>query len=623
MEPYSWEDDEQQAAVSDPDFDSSLSKLNAATGGATPGVGQVSTQPAGSGLEKLQAAIGGQTGVGQSVGGGVNTGVAGGVDRGTPTEIEGGLSSLTGVGGGSDFGLGTSLGGETPTSRQAQIGAKTSAPSTATNGAASAGMEALSQKAQSLSSIADPSERARVQDEISRSVATTLQGAGHTVKWQGDTLMVDGRPYVVGSAGQQAAAPGSADAAAGTATGAASQPATAQGASSVDPNKSYDPNDALNQANNAMQARFKRNLTPEEQQALINAIGYTGGPMPGAMLQQALDYIGKYSGNLADPWGTPGGGGGGGNGGGGNGTPGSGTPDWRASWSYTPGQITTNDLDGFDAQTVMSLLGPALQSGTMPNDPATQQLISSLLANPESMGPGVVDALKARSKDELAEMGQMESDQLRNYGFDTGITDSNWLKSEQLAATRDRQNALVSKNRDIDIDAAKTNFADRQAVGKLGMQFSDQRFGQALASKQEQRQAVQLAQDTGLRSAAIRGDRMALREQINAKAAELGLDADKVALQYTLGLMDDLTKRYNIDVGKDIDLKKLASADRQFVDELAFKYAQLQFQYDELAKRDDWAQLDAGVRLATAGYSGEGGSEKDAYDRNGWPWPPE
>jgi hypothetical protein len=134
-----------------------------------------------------------------------------------------------------------------------------------------------------------------------------------------------------------------------------------------------------------------------------------------------------------------------------------------------------------------------------------------------------------------------------------------------------------------------------------------------LKSKAEQRQAIALANDSSLRASALKGDRLALREQINAKAAELGLDADKMQLDYTLGLMDDLTKRYNIDVGKDIDLRKLSQQGREFTEELALRFAQLRFQYDELAKRDEWAQLDAGVRLATAGYSA-GDEYADDYD---------
>lgn len=559
-----------------------------------------------------------------------NTGIAGGLQLGMP-ELSGGTQAQPAgqppPTGGPDFsqlGLGAGAGASQQKPQPQPVGAadlsqvggqQARAPQRGTMGARTGpggaqDLNALSDKVKNLATIADPAERARVQDEVARSVAQSLQGAGHTVKWQGDTLMVDGRPYVVGGSAQPAQAGGPADArgAAGRPVGAATQPPGAP----VDPNQQYDPNEAMNQVIVAFRARFNRDLTPQEQQALLQAVGYGGGPVPGTMLQQALDFVSRYSGNLDDPWGA--GGGPGGGGGGQEPPPGSGTPEWRAQWEYTPGEITFDDLDGFDQPSILQQLGPALQPGNTRADAATDDLVMSILQNPESMSPEVVAAMKARSKDELAEMGRMEEDALRNFGFDTGITDSNWLRSEQLAATRERQNALVGKNRDIEIDAAKTNAEDRRNAAGLGMEFSDRRFGQVLASKQEQRQAVQLAADTGLRAAAVRGDRMALREQINAKAAELGLEADKVALQYTLGLMDDLTKRYGIDVGKEVDLKKLAEQGRQFNEDLALRFAQLEFQYAELAKRDEWAQLDAGVRLAGYGYSGADGYDPDLSD---------
>ena len=71
-----------------------------------------------------------------------------------------------------------------------------------------------------------------------------------------------------------------------------------------------DPNAALGQVQNAFQAKFKRAMTPEEQQAIIKYAGYTGGQVDPAMLEKALAGVGQYSGDLANPWGAAAAGGG-------------------------------------------------------------------------------------------------------------------------------------------------------------------------------------------------------------------------------------------------------------------------------------------------------------------------
>jgi len=68
---------------------------------------------------------------------------------------------------------------------------------------------------------------------------------------------------------------------------------------------------------------------------------------------------------------------------------------------------------------------------------------------------------------------------------------------------------------------------------------------------------------------------MALREEIAQKAAQLGLDRDELMINYTLGLMRDATDRYGIDVDAAVNREKLSQAGREFVEDLAFRYAQL------------------------------------------------
>lgn len=69
-----------------------------------------------------------------------------------------------------------------------------SAPQTAAAGATRAYQDQL----QRIRSMVDPTQQAIAKDELARNVAKNLTDAGHDVKWQGDQLMVDGRPYVIG-----------------------------------------------------------------------------------------------------------------------------------------------------------------------------------------------------------------------------------------------------------------------------------------------------------------------------------------------------------------------------------------------------------------------------------------
>lgn len=69
------------------------------------------------------------------------------------------------------------------------------------------------------------------------------------------------------------------------------------------PPGSHDPNVALNQVLASFQTRFGRAMSQQEQDALIQALGYTGGPVTQAQLDQALQYVQDYSGDLANPWG--------------------------------------------------------------------------------------------------------------------------------------------------------------------------------------------------------------------------------------------------------------------------------------------------------------------------------
>lgn len=135
------------------------------------------------------------------------------------------------------------------------------------------------------------------------------------------------------------------------------------------------------------------------------------------------------------------------------------------------------DFTGFDS------LGAA--------DPATEELVMSILRNPESVSPLIADTLKARSKDELAEMAASLEADLTGERFALGYQeDSPFFRSERNAIRSNRDRALVDSNRTIDLEAAATNAADRARAAGIGMDYVGQRFGRAQTGEQNKQAAA-------------------------------------------------------------------------------------------------------------------------------------
>lgn len=224
----------------------------------------------------------------------------------------------------------------------------------------------------------------------------------------------------------------------------------------------------------------------------------------------------------------------------------------RSGPAYQPGEVDM--LQGFD---------PAAGAGGV-NDALTRS-VEELLANPSSMDDRAVDMLKARDREEAAEMAAQQDEDLLRFGFANGIDDSRWLASERAQNVRGRDESIRRSNRDIDIQAASQRASDkREAIG----------VGQGYLA---------LKSDTAFKTAALQGDRLALRETINARAAELGLSGDDLQLEYTMGLMGDATDRYGIDVDASLTREQIAAKGREFMEELTFKFAQLEQQDDQFA----------------------------------------
>lgn len=205
--------------------------------------------------------------------------------------------------------------------------------------------------------------------------------------------------------------------------------------------------------------------------------------------------------DLADARGTAGGSGGGGGG----------STGPRAS-GYAP----VDPLDDLTYGNAFNNAGYYRFAGIDPTaaDAETEALVLSILRNPESMTPQVIEQLKARSKDELAEMQRSREGELTDSRFRLGYEQSSpFFESERAASRRDYDTALVGGNRDIDIAAATTNFGDRLSALNAGEAFTGERFDRATTAEQlkqseaaSRQAAVSLAGQLALNRAALLTD---------------------------------------------------------------------------------------------------------------------
>jgi hypothetical protein len=152
---------------------------------------------------------------------------------------------------------------------------------------------------------ADPRARAVAQDQLARATYSQLKNAGHEVSWEGDNLVVDGRPYVIG------------DGASAQPAAAAAAPTSAKTAPTGGPGMDYYANatgrtqggaGSPQEAYNNLSSRIDPNASPEEMQAAIeeefgHLPGYGGAYKESVMLNgRWYDMVVGYGGAGAS-WG--------------------------------------------------------------------------------------------------------------------------------------------------------------------------------------------------------------------------------------------------------------------------------------------------------------------------------
>lgn len=452
-----------------------------------------------------------------------------------------------------------------------------------------------------IESATDPAQREVLRDKLARDISSSLSGAGHDVKWNGSTLMVDGRPYTVAGTTPAATDDRMRYATADTAAGSAPPPSGQTWAVAGASENTAKFNDPSYSSPKYDQSRLRAQFppTPEGNQQFVAAwnaahpdqpmqiidgdktrtsygdvidwIKDSDGPNPSLWYGSEQEYAAAHPGGQTGsqpnglPWGavapegyvTP-----------------PGALGYQAGaaapapWApgqgagYTPGDIPMDTPEFSYDQLFNQAQAPNAIDGQL------DDYMQNLLAHPESLDQHTVDTLKAKQRDTLAEQAAMDDQEAQITGANMGIGDSNWLASERNARRWQRDSAMNKSAQDIDINAATTNMADRRAAGQLGLSYQGQ-------LKSQKQQAMALAADTTLRASALKGDRLALRESVNQKAKELGISSDQVMSSWLLGMADDATRRYGIDVSKEIDLKKLSNASQEFKEELAYKLAAL------------------------------------------------
>jgi len=483
-------------------------------------------------------------------------------------------------------------------------------------------MSDLTNALEALKTATDPGKRSMIRDHLARTIFTALKTGGHDVSWEGeDILIVDGRRYEV------AGAASSADASGWDTDGYAQPGFTASNfgnaPSGYDPAKWSNPN---HQTPKYVVSRILAThdlKTADGRAAAIADIqraypGTTWGGrdvvnIPGigevdiigdfgddprsqnTLAWQPVGAGGPASAAAPGPRGVTSGtalesGGASGQAGLAGGIAAPAAPT-RFAPSYQPGPISFDDIPDFSFDEQLERAGsyaPGDLGGLAPTDldRASEAAAMRLLEHPYSLNDLDVDKLKARSKDELAEMQRMDEDDLLTASYAQGWGDSPFHKSEINAGRASRDRALISSNRDIDEFAAETRKGDERSAAQLASQIGGQSHAQRLSSASlrestrqaaasSRQQAVSQATNATLQRAALTGDRMALRESVNQEAARIGIAADELQQRWTIAMLQDATQRYGIDADVDVALAQLSQRGREFAEELAFKFAQL------------------------------------------------
>jgi hypothetical protein len=107
-------------------------------------------------------------------------------------------------------------------------------------------------------------------------------------------------------------------------------------------------------------------------------------------------------------------------------------------------------------------------------------LVQRLLANPQTMGPDVVNAMKEKEKEQALSMQEQMLGSLQQRGAATGMLNSGQNTAQEQSARESMISRLTGAYRDLDLAAVKQNRQDELGALGAGMDFTGNQLAQAL-----------------------------------------------------------------------------------------------------------------------------------------------
>jgi hypothetical protein len=162
-------------------------------------------------------------------------------------------------------------------------------------------------------------------------------------------------------------------------------------------------------------------------------------------------------------------------------------------------------------------------------DNQSSALMNAILANPQTMNPGVVAQMKEAQKQEALAMQHQRMQGQQQHDVASGTLGSGYAQAAQGGFQNDAINAILQGNRGIDMQAASTNrqneldalsASNAFQTGQMGR--ATQGYGATLQGQGAQAQANQFGVSSALQ-AAIAGEQMK-QAQFDSQFRNTGLD---------------------------------------------------------------------------------------------------
>jgi hypothetical protein len=531
-------------------------------------------------------------------------------------QAAGGAASMTGSMGGTAAAGTTTPSYLSTSAPQSTAPSSTPAPTTSQPSYASASAPQQTAAA-NPGAATSSSSLANYNDQQARGIYSDLSAAGHDVSWSGNQLMVDGRPYdVTAGGGSSSAMSGDAAPASGmqgitdpsvSTASTPSSPSPSSPSTGGVPSYSGSPTDrsailawigqlasqpgadpSLGNDPNYWADRIieKGGLTSANTQywhdagvgptAFFNNPGReSGGNAGGTSTDFTASYVAPTLGttalpsspnlpNVTDPnanWNpsyseptltAP------------NITPyAAPTAPWGASGptSYAGGTVDTSDIPNFTPESLLQ------QQQGAPSAQSLDKLVTGLTDSQGPLDQRTIDTIKAQQKDALAEQAKLTDENIKGMGGSLGIGDSPWLAAQRASNLFTRDQSIASSSAAEDVDAAKTNYAAKQANAQTGISYQNTRTAQLMQSV-----------DAGLQRATVTGNRESLQASIDQAAAASGQTSQQIAVQWLQHNVDAATAKELAAAGINLNFEQLQSANANHLMDVMTQVQQIKSQ---------------------------------------------